>query len=152
MMHSVPDDLLQRLRRHGQEHVLSHWEFLDVSQRTVFVEHLKRIDLEEIGRLYASRDKPTAVPGANRLAPIPMESAADVGQATRRRGHEAIARGELAVLLVAGGQGTRLGSEKAKGMFPIGAVSNKSLFQIHAEKVYALGRRYGRPVPFLIMT
>src|SRR5262249_20711450 len=39
-----------------------------------------------------------------------------------------------------------------KGMFPIGPVSNKSLFQIHAEKVYALGRRYGRPVPFLIMT
>jgi UDP-N-acetylglucosamine/UDP-N-acetylgalactosamine diphosphorylase len=37
-------------------------------------------------------------------------------------------------------------------MFPVGPVTNKSLFQIHAEKVLALRRRYGRPVPFLIMT
>jgi UDP-N-acetylglucosamine/UDP-N-acetylgalactosamine diphosphorylase len=151
-MMQVPDDLRKRLQRHGQEHVLLHWAFLDVSKRTEFVERLSRIDLDEIGRLYASRDKPTVVPGADRLAPIPMESAADIDEATRQLGHEAIARGELAVLLVAGGQGTRLGSDKPKGMFPIGPVSNKSLFQIHAEKVYALGRRYGRAVPFLIMT
>jgi UDP-N-acetylglucosamine/UDP-N-acetylgalactosamine diphosphorylase len=37
-------------------------------------------------------------------------------------------------------------------VFPIGPVSNKTLFQIHAEKVLALRRRYGRPLPFLIMT
>jgi UDP-N-acetylglucosamine/UDP-N-acetylgalactosamine diphosphorylase len=151
-MMQVPDDLLERIRQHGQEHVLQNWDILDAAQRVALIDQLSRIDLEEIGRLYASRDKPTAVPGADRLAPIPMESAADVDEATRRFGHEAIAKGELAVLLVAGGQGTRLGSDKPKGMFPIGPVSNKSLFQIHAEKVYALGRRYGRPVPFLIMT
>lgn len=58
----------------------------------------------------------------------------------------------MAVLLVAGGQGSRLGFEHPKGMFPIGPVSNKTLFQIHAEKVLALQRRYGRLVPFLIMT
>jgi UDP-N-acetylglucosamine/UDP-N-acetylgalactosamine diphosphorylase len=37
-------------------------------------------------------------------------------------------------------------------MFPIGPVSNKTLFQIHADKVFALARRYGKPVPFLVMT
>lgn len=151
-MQDVPDDLRKRLQRHGQEHVLQNWDRLNASQRAALVNQLSRIDLEEISRLYASRDKPTAVPGADRLAPIPMESAADVDEATRQMGRDAIARGELAVLLVAGGQGTRLGSNKPKGMYPIGPVSNKSLFQIHAEKVYALGRRHGRPVPFLIMT
>src|SRR5262249_34738139 len=59
---------------------------------------------------------------------------------------------EVGVLLVAGGQGSRLGFEQPKGMFPIGPVSNKSLFQVHAEKVLALGRRYGRTPPFLVMT
>ena len=44
------------------------------------------------------------------------------------------------MLLVAGGQGSRLGFEHPKGMFPIGPVSNKTLFQIHAEKVLALRR------------
>src|SRR5262249_20072152 len=60
--------------------------------------------------------------------------------------------GEVAVLVVAGGQGSRLGFDHAKGMFPIGPVSHKSLFQIHAEKVLALSRRHGRPIPLLVMT
>ena len=116
------------------------------------VDDLARIDLEEIERLFASREQPLAVPGADRLSPVSMESAADVDTGIARLGHEAIARGQVAALLVAGGQGSRLGFDKPKGMLPIGPVSNKTLFQIHAEKVFALGRRYGRPVPLLIMT
>jgi UDP-N-acetylglucosamine/UDP-N-acetylgalactosamine diphosphorylase len=53
---------------------------------------------------------------------------------------------------VAGGSGTRLGFEGPKGTFPIGPVSSASLFQIHAEKIVALGRRFGRPIPLYIMT
>jgi UDP-N-acetylglucosamine/UDP-N-acetylgalactosamine diphosphorylase len=56
------------------------------------------------------------------------------------------------VLVVAGGQGSRLGFEHPKGMFPVGPVSRKSLFQIHAEKVQALGRRYKAVPPLLVMT
>ena len=52
----------------------------------------------------------------------------------------------------AGGQGSRLGFEHPKGMFAIGPVSRKALFQIHAEKVLALSRRYGKPLPLLVMT
>ena len=70
----------------------------------------------------------------------------------RRLGEEALRRGEVAALLVAGGQGTRLGFDQPKGMFPIGPVTNKSLFQVHAEKVLATRRRYGTAVPFLVMT
>src|SRR5262249_42339525 len=55
-------------------------------------------------------------------------------------------------ILVAGGSGTRLGFEGPKGTFPIGPVSSASLFQIHAEKIVALGRRFGRTVPLYIMT
>ena len=56
------------------------------------------------------------------------------------------------MVLVAGGQGTRLGHDGPKGTFPIGPVSRKSLFQIHAEKVLAAGRRYGKPLPLYVMT
>ncbi|MFO0925450.1 MAG: UTP--glucose-1-phosphate uridylyltransferase [Gemmataceae bacterium] len=37
-------------------------------------------------------------------------------------------------------------------MYPVGPISRKSLFQIHAEKVLALSRRHGKPVPLLVMT
>ena len=51
-----------------------------------------------------------------------------------------------------GGSGTRLGFDGPKGTYPIGPVSAASLFQIHAEKVVALGRRYGKTLPLYIMT
>jgi UDP-N-acetylglucosamine/UDP-N-acetylgalactosamine diphosphorylase len=151
-MRDVPPDLMHRLKRHGQEHVLLGWEDLDAPARSALANQLAGIDLDEIDRLYAVRDKPAVVPTADRLAPIPTETEAAIDAPTIRLGHEALGRGELAVLLVAGGQGTRLGCDKPKGMFPIGPVSNKTLFQVHADKVFALGRRYGRPVPFLVMT
>src|SRR5207237_10643700 len=102
-------------------------------------------------RLHARRDEKVAPP-LERIEPVPVIPAEAHTRETRRRGEEVLRRGEVAVLVVAGGQGSRLGFERPKGMFPIGPVSNKSLFQLHAEKVLALARRYGRSVPFLVMT
>ena len=53
---------------------------------------------------------------------------------------------------MAGGQGTRLGFDHPKGMFPIGPLSGKTLFQIHVEKIVAAGRRYGVRIPLYLMT
>ena len=60
-------------------------------------------------------------------------------------------RGEVAALVVAGGQGTRLGFDKPKGLFPVGP-AGESLFQLIAGQVADLSRRYGRPLPLLVMT
>jgi UDP-N-acetylglucosamine/UDP-N-acetylgalactosamine diphosphorylase len=73
-------------------------------------------------------------------------------QQARRRAEESLAAGQLGTILVAGGQGTRLGFEHPKGMFPIGPVSNKMLFQIFVEKIVAAGRRYGVRIPLYLMT
>ncbi len=73
-------------------------------------------------------------------------------QEIRRRGNEALAAAEVGVILVAGGQGTRLGFDHPKGMFPIAPLSGRSLFQIHVEKIRAVGRRHGVRVPLYLMT
>ncbi len=70
----------------------------------------------------------------------------------RRRAVESLRAGRFGVILVAGGQGSRLGFDRPKGMFPIGPVSKKSLFQIHAEKIVAASRRYNARIPLYVMT
>ncbi len=56
------------------------------------------------------------------------------------------------MLLVAGGQGTRLGFDLPKGMFPIGPVSGRTLFQMLCDRLIAMSQRYGADIPLYIMT
>lgn len=149
-MGEPPPNLAARLRAHGQEHLLAGWAALDAAARGRFVEQLAGVDFAELERLFRRRHEPhAALPSRDRIAPIPVEPRTTASIA---RGEEAIRRGEVAALLVAGGQATRLGTDRPKGVYPVGPVSGASLFQIHSEKVLALRRRYAADIPFLVMT
>ncbi|MDD4789193.1 MAG: UTP--glucose-1-phosphate uridylyltransferase, partial [Pirellulales bacterium] len=151
------DQMFEKLKAHGQEHLVRFWDELSETQHTALAEQIERIDFPQIAHLFAERDQANEVvelvdragePAAMRLGDqknrFSPESAC-------RRGAEALAGGRVAVLLVAGGQGTRLGFEHPKGMFPIGPVSRCPIFQIHLEKVVATARRYGASVPVYLM-
>src|SRR5947209_7059243 len=152
-MTHAPADLAHRLKLHGQDHVLAGWDDLTLADRVALINQLAGIDLTELDALYHRKHEPhTALPPRDRIAPLPVEDGDAVPRSAVETGEAALRAGEVAVLLVAGGQGSRLGTEAPKGTYPVGPVSNATLFQIHAEKVLALTRRYGKPVPFLVMT
>ncbi|MHB1427048.1 MAG: UTP--glucose-1-phosphate uridylyltransferase [Gemmataceae bacterium] len=150
---TAPVELREKLQRCRQEHVLAWWDRLDDNERRGLLEQLSSIDLDGLATLYAQRDHTYRAPDSSRIKPLDIVPAdAPDNAAMRAVGEEALRRGETAALIVAGGQGSRLGFDQPKGMYPVGPVSRKTLFQIHAEKVLALGRRYGKQAPFLVMT
>ncbi len=144
-----PDRILvDRLNRHGQSHLLRWWEELNDDERARLAAEIASIDFDQLDRLIADlvRGEPASAPaasgsGRSRSSACLRRTASE--WCARRAGGigaDALAAGEVGVILVAGGSGTRLGYEGPKGTFPIGPVSSASLFQIHAEKIVALGR------------
>jgi UDP-N-acetylglucosamine/UDP-N-acetylgalactosamine diphosphorylase len=121
-MDRVPEKLERVLREHDQQHVLDSWNDLTAEQRKTLVRHLERLDLGELRTLFERRHEKTSVPPTESIAPLPRPAEGHDAE-LRQRGLEAFERGEVAFLIVAGGQGTRLGFDQPKGMYEIGPVS-----------------------------
>lgn len=150
----------QRYQQHGQEHVFRFWDQLDVSQKQALLEQAASIDLDEIDRLVSElvRNQTAATLDLDALEPAPWVALPENGgdatlwQRATALGEEALRSGRVAAFTVAGGQGTRLGFDGPKGTFPVTPVKHKPLFQVFAEKIKAASQRYGRTIPWLIMT
>jgi UDP-N-acetylglucosamine/UDP-N-acetylgalactosamine diphosphorylase len=148
------NELIDRLRPFGQEHLLRFWDELDAAGQRKLASQITSIDLQQIASLYqqgaGTHDWSSM---ARRAKPAPAVRLADrIDSASDQVTTNMIASGKLGVLLVAGGQGSRLGFDHAKGLYPIGPVSGASLLQIHFEKALALTRRYTARVPIYMMT
>jgi len=151
-------ELLGLLAPQGQEHLLGFWDALTCPQQQSLAAEIRQIDfgfLQGLCRGGSGGEEIRAL--ADRAVSPPAFRLGEEGnqfspKAARRKGAEALQAGRIGVILVAGGQGTRLGFDHPKGMFPIGPVSGKSLFQWHAEKILALRRLHGVRLPWYLMT
>lgn len=68
-----------------------------------------------------------------------------------RLGLGLLAHGRVATLLLAGGQGTRLGHAGPKGTLELGPDPGRTLYRVHAERVLAARRRHARPLPAFVL-
>ncbi len=149
---------MEKARRAGQGHLFSWWHDLDEAGRRELLLQVHSIDFDLIQDLVASLvlHPPPANPAS--LEPVPIipiprdEQERSRAREAQERGEHVIREGKVAALVVAGGQGTRLGFPGPKGAFPIGPLSGKSLFQFFAERILAARKRYGIPIPWYIMT
>lgn len=151
-MMEIPAELGEQLREYGQSHIFQWWPRLSDSQRIALLEQLEDIDLPLLQGLLKEEKKGWHMPSEERITPIPVTRMADLDEDLRQIGENALKRGEVASLVVAGGQGTRLGFPYPKGMLPITPIAKKSLFQLHCEKVLAVSRRHSTAIPLLVMT
>ena len=145
----------------GQGQVFQFWEQLDSAQRLDLLQQASAVDLFELHELVqthvlnqgrcSSADFAELRPAAycahpkNGGDPSRWQSAWD-------HGVQALADGRVAAFTVAGGQGTRLGFEGPKGTFPISPLSQKTLFQMFAEKLLRSSQRFSAQIPWYILT
>ncbi len=154
----APATLENHLKSFNQQHLLRYWEQLDAASRAALTAEIQGIDFAELSQLVSGDDHAVDFKALAARAQPPRAVRAD-GSGTRwtkadalSAGEAALRSGRLAMILVAGGQGTRLGFDRPKGMFPIGPVSNRTLFQLHADRLAAVAKHYRVRIPLFIMT
>jgi len=151
-------ELRAEAEKAGQGHLFAWWSGLHQAERACLLEQVASIDF---ARMESLVQRLVAHPGranAGTLEPAPIltipktEAERRASQLARQKGEALLRDGKVAALVVAGGQGTRLGCPGPKGAFPIGPVSNKCLFAFFGERICAAQRRYGAAIPWYVMT
>ncbi|MEM9365797.1 MAG: UTP--glucose-1-phosphate uridylyltransferase, partial [Planctomycetota bacterium] len=147
----------EKLAIHHQQHVLKFWNELSPESQTQLLSQVDAIDLDLISTLVQGQDEAHDFGAMANRAEMPPAVAQDGSGAAwsveeaRQVGQDALQQGKIATIVVAGGQGTRLGFDQPKGMFPIGPLSERTLFQVFADILNAIGRRYGIAIPWYVM-
>ncbi|XP_021347992.1 UDP-N-acetylhexosamine pyrophosphorylase-like isoform X3 [Mizuhopecten yessoensis] len=162
------DSLKSELECHGQSQLLQYWETLDNDSKEKLYKELKHLEYSNINEYFkqAMADLEHASDKIdNLLEPLPAEVCGSMTRSSpeelkeyNRLGLEEVGNNRVAVLLLAGGQGTRLGVPYPKGRYNVGLPSQKTLYQLQAERLLKLERlatqQTGKPctIPWYIMT
>jgi len=148
------NDVIKSTYDNSQGHVFEYWEELSDGERRELLEDLKNVDFDLMKKLYTGDDSVSDSdfsPAPFIKAPVTDEEK-KIHEEARQAGIEHIKKGKVAAFIVAGGQGSRLGFDGPKGKFPVSPIKEKSLFQIHGEKILKYSKKYGVAIPWLIMT
>lgn len=157
--------LRSRYQAAGQDHVFDYFESLSESEKGLLLEQLNDIEVEALSSLLeAAQQGSLANVEEDAIAPfskhVGRTTNTQEASAAHQMGMSAIRDGKVAALVLAGGQGTRLGFSGPKGMYNIGLPSGKALFQLLAERLKRLQALSSKissdkgdsSLPFYIMT
>ncbi|KAI8081546.1 nucleotide-diphospho-sugar transferase [Halteromyces radiatus] len=158
-----------RYQAAGQDHLFTFFEELGPTEQQSLYQQLLEFDVERINQIYhkaiegaAKQEECNVEPLSEQVFDSVLTASPQSLKTWETLGLTMIAQGKVAVILMAGGQGTRLGSSDPKGCYDINLPSKKSLFQLQAERILrlqTLARQYKKPtdpaesiIPWYIMT
>ncbi|XP_031627197.1 UDP-N-acetylhexosamine pyrophosphorylase [Contarinia nasturtii] len=144
------ETIRKHLEKYGQEHLIKFWDEIDDEQKKQLKQEIDELKFSELLSFYervTKSETENAEKLDDKLQPIEESQFLSVRHTSlasikeyESKGLEQISENHVGVLLMAGGQGTRLGFSHPKGMFDVGLPSKKSLFQIQAERIRTLQR------------
>lgn len=152
--------VVSTFKKYGQEHVFKFWEELSKVERQNLLTQAVEINLKQLKELtdehlVSTDTKPIDFSKITPAEYIKLKSKVTNSKEwmeAKSLGENAIRNGKVAAFTPAGGQGSRLGFDAPKGMYPVTPVLKNSLFQLFAEKIKAASKKYDANIPWYIMT
>ena len=141
----------EKLETYGQEHLLKYYEELSQEQREELLAQIQATDMSILSMCRHKEDiaqKGVIAP----LAAMELDEIAANKESFTQTGLEAIRAGKVAAVLLAGGMGTRLGSEDPKGMYNIGITRDLYIFECLVNNLMDVVKRAGNWIHWFIMT
>ena len=140
----------QVLLEHGQQQLLKYYDELDEGAKKALLDQISKINFSVFHALNKGGERKIG-----KLSPVPAFTAADVEQNRvefESLGIAALRAGKVAAVLLAGGQGTRLGSDNPKGMFNIGVTRELSIFEQQFDNISQVTKKTGTYFHIFVMT
>ena len=153
MEHNI-DEIKHKLKKYNQEHLLNFYDNMEESKQNKLLEQIENIDFELVKSLY-NKTKDGINNEDAEIEPIDFMDKYKLNEDYKyyeQIGEKAIRSGKLAVVTMAGGQGTRLGHNGPKGTYDIGLDSHKSLFELLFDYIKEQNEKYNVQIPWFIMT
>ena len=126
------EEIKKKLKKYDQEHLLQKYEEMDEESREELLNQIENIDFDLMKDLYKKTQSPVDL-GKVTIEPIEHVDKSKLTATERemyeKKGIEAIKYNKLAVVTMAGGQGTRLGHKGPKGTFIFDPETKKSIFE-----------------------
>lgn len=138
------------LSKYNQQHLLKYENELSEKEKDTLHSQINNIDWDFLSSLNTNTDDSHSV-----IEPIPALSINEIKaneSSYKKIGLDAIKDGKLALLLLAGGQGTRLGHDKPKGTYNMGITKELSIFQLLIEHTMDVVNEAGCFIHLYIMT
>ena len=140
-----------KLAEAGQTHLLDFYDSLTEGEKKTLLSQIENTDLS-VTRYIGRKDQLQTWTVIEPLPALEIPAIEEHREAFEEAGLDAIRKGEVAAVLLAGGMGTRLGSDAPKCMYDIGLTRPVYIMQRLIENLKEVTDRAGREIPFLVMT
>lgn len=141
----------EKLVKYGQEHVLKYYEELGEKEREALLAQIAATDMS-ILKACANREELARKGVITPLAAMQLSEIAENRETFTETGLTAIRAGKVGAVLLAGGMGTRLGSDNPKGMYNVGLTKELYIFECLINNLLEVVHRADRWIPLFIMT